>query len=242
MKPFNIVRNNIRLKARRCSVTETAMTQIYLQERLLARVASSEYGRNLILKGGLCMAMILGVHSRTTIDSDYNLKGIRLTEQGMLDLLEKIIIIDLNDGIKYHITGIDKNMPNKVYYGVEIRMKAMFWGIEYDMSIDIATGDYIVPEPTIYVHKSFITDDKIYIHMYTAESVVAEKLDTVVYYDTANTRGRDIYDILPALKRTARNADVKRYWEKYSQNYDYSKGLDFDEVMETIISFMEYIL
>ena len=83
MKPLNIVRNNIRQKARRCGVTEAAMTQVYLQERLIARVAHSEYGRNLILKGGLCMAMILGVHSRTTMDSDYNLKGIKLSEKGM---------------------------------------------------------------------------------------------------------------------------------------------------------------
>jgi Uncharacterized conserved protein len=101
MKPFNIVRNNIRLKARRCGVTEAAMTQVYLQERLIARVANSEYGRNFILKGGLCMAMILGVHSRTTMDSDYNLKGIKLTEKGILELLNEIILIDMNDGIQY---------------------------------------------------------------------------------------------------------------------------------------------
>lgn len=274
MKPFNIVRNNIKQKARRCGVTEAAMTQVYLQERLIARVASSEYGRNLILKGGLCMAMILGIHSRTTIDSDYNMQGIKLTEQGMLDLLNEIILIDLDDSIKYSIIGIDKNMPNKVYYGVEARMKAMFGGMEYDMSIDIATGDYIVPKPIMHVHKSFITDDEIHIHMYTAESIVAEKLDTVVYYDTANTRGkdfydiymlikmnklqrnilrqalsttfetrgRDIYDILPVLKRVSINADVKRYWERYSQSYDYSRKLEFNEVMRIIVSFFEVIL
>ena len=113
MKPLNIVRNNIRQKARRCGVTESAMTQVYLQERLIARVAHSEYGKNLILKGGLCMAMILGVHSRTTMDSDYNLKGIKLSEKGMLELLNEIIEINMNDGITYSIIGIDKNMPIK---------------------------------------------------------------------------------------------------------------------------------
>ena len=74
-------------------------------------------------------------------------------------------------------------------------MKALLGNVEYDMSIDIATGDYIVPEPTMmYIHSSFITDDEIHILMYTAESIVAEKLDTVVYYDTANTRGKDLLE------------------------------------------------
>jgi hypothetical protein len=49
MKPYNVLRNNIRQKARRSGMTEATMTQVYLQERYLVIIASLEYGKSFIL-------------------------------------------------------------------------------------------------------------------------------------------------------------------------------------------------
>ena len=95
------------------------------------------------------------------------------------------------------------------------------------LKIDISTGDAITPREVRYNFKLMLEKRSIELWAYNLETVLAEKLETVVFRATTNTRMRDFYDlhilnklygqsIVPADFRAALIATAKkRDTEKY---------------------------
>ena len=75
--------------------------QSFMLECLLIRIAGSKYKTNLILKGGFLLSIIAGLNSRTTMDIDTTLKGIKLTEDKVKEIFEDICSVDIDDDISY---------------------------------------------------------------------------------------------------------------------------------------------
>ena len=63
------------------------------------------------------------------------------------------------------------------------------------LKIDISTGDTITPAAISYRYKLMFEDRYIDLWAYNLETVLAEKIETVLSRSTANTRLRDFYDI-----------------------------------------------
>jgi len=63
------------------------------------------------------------------------------------------------------------------------------------LKIDISTGDAITPREVRYSFKLMLEDRSIDIWAYNLETVLAEKLETIITRTTTNTRMRDFYDI-----------------------------------------------
>jgi predicted nucleotidyltransferase component of viral defense system len=72
------------------------------------------------------------------------------------------------------------------------------------LKIDITTGDSIVPKEIEFKYKMLFEDQTIEILSYTLETVLAEKIETIIRRNISNTRARDFYDvyILYQLKQT----------------------------------------
>ena len=180
----------------------------YMMERFLERVSSSKYNGSFILKGGMLVAAFVGVEARATMDIDTTIKGIPVTIVDMERTITEISNIDLDDNVKFRIKKVSEIMDEAEYSGIRFSMDAVLDGAVIPLKIDISTGDVITPREIAYSYKLMFEDRTIPIMTYPIETVLAEKLETVISRSITNTRMRDFYDIHILLKSQNINADI----------------------------------
>ena len=181
--------------------------RIYLMERLLERVSLSQYRDNFVLKGGLLVSYLVGVDMRSTMDVDTTVKSLALNKGSAQRILEEIIAIDLEDGVVFRITKVQDIMEGHEYEGIRFMIECTIDKLKQTIKIDISTGDEITPRAIAYKLPLIIEDRSINIWAYNLETLLAEKLETVMVRAEANTRMRDFYDIHVLLKQDAVNVD-----------------------------------
>ena len=86
-------------------------------------------------------------------------------------------------------------MEEADYPGVRVSMETKFDGVITPLKIDISTGDVITPREIKYKFNLMLEDRTIEVWAYNLETVLAEKLETVISRNVTNTRMRDFYDI-----------------------------------------------
>ena len=89
----------IRNLAVKDQVSAQSLLQNFMLERLLERVSISKYKDGVILKGGMLIASLVGINSRTTMDMDATLRGYPLSEEMIRQALLDICAIHLEDGV-----------------------------------------------------------------------------------------------------------------------------------------------
>ena len=167
----------------------------YMMERFLARVACSEYRNNFILKGGMLVSAIVGVEARATMDIDATVRKITLTKDRAQEVITEIMKIDLEDGIYYDIKKVEDIMEEHDYSGVRFTVSVILEKLRDTIKIDISTGDEITPSAIEFSYPMMFDDEKLDIWSYNLETILAEKLETIVARSTLNTRMRDFYDV-----------------------------------------------
>ena len=167
----------------------------YMMERFLARIARSEYKNNFILKGGMLVSALVGIEARATMDIDTTVRMLPLTKDKAVEVITKIIKIDLDDGISYEIKKVEDIMEEHDYSGVRFTVAVTLEKLRDTIKIDISTGDEITPSAIEFSYPMMFDDEKLYIWSYNLETMLAEKLETVIARSTLNTRMRDFYDI-----------------------------------------------
>ena len=164
-------------------------------ERILVRISRSQYHDNFILKGGLLLSSISGIQSRTTMDMDTMLRGIDFGREKLETILKEILIIDVEDGIIFEILGIEDIREEDYYGGLRFKINGLLENIRNYLSIDISTDDVITPGEIEYRYKMIFEDEYILIKSYNAESILAEKFQTVLESNGVKGRMKDYYDI-----------------------------------------------
>ena len=167
----------------------------YIMERLLERISVSKYKDQFILKGGMLVSALVGLENRATMDIDTTVKNLPLNRDDVADILTDIMKIEVGDGIVFSITGISEIMDEAEYPGVRVMLEAQLDTMRTPLKIDISTGDVITPREIELEYKLMFENRTISLYAYTIETVLAEKLETVISRGTANTRLRDFYDL-----------------------------------------------
>ena len=198
----------IRNLSKEVGIEAHVLIRKYMMERFLERVSSSKYNGSFILKGGMLVAAFVGVEARATMDIDTNIKGIPVTIVDMERTITEISNIDLDDNVKFRIKKVSEIMDEAEYSGIRFSMDAVLDGAVIPLKIDISTGDVITPREIAYSYKLMFEDRTIPIMTYPIETVLAEKLETVISRSITNTRMRDFYDIHILLKSQNINADI----------------------------------
>ena len=169
--------------------------QNYMLERLLKRIAHSRYQGNFILKGGLLIASMVGLHSRATMDMGATIQNHPVNENSIKTMFEEIVSIPIDDDITFRFQGVEDIRKNDVYGGYRISLTANFSPMRVPLKLDITTGDKITPEAVEYKYPMMFNDGTLEIFAYNLETILAEKLETVISRGDQNTRPRDFYDI-----------------------------------------------
>ena len=167
----------------------------YMMERFLARIARSEYKNNFILKGGMLVSALVGVEARATMDIDTTVRMLPLSKDKAVEVITKIMKIDLDDGIAYEIKKVEDIMEEHDYSGVRFTVAVTLEKLRDTIKIDISTGDEITPSAIEFSYPMMFDNEKLYVWSYNLETLLAEKLETVISRSTLNTRMRDFYDI-----------------------------------------------
>ena len=198
----------IRNLSKEVGIEAHVLIRKYMMERFLERVSSSKYNGSFILKGGMLVAAFVGVEARATMDIDTTIKGIPVTIVDMERTITEISNIDLDDNVKFRIKKVSEIMDEAEYSGIRFSMDAVLDGAVIPLKIDISTGDVITPREIAYSYKLMFEDRTIPIMTYPIETVLAEKLETVISRSITNTRMRDFYDIHILLKSQNINVDI----------------------------------
>lgn len=172
----------------------------YMMERILERISILEYNNYFILKGGMLVTSLAGIAERSTIDMDITLKSIKSTKENINNIFEEIINIDLNDGVKFNIEKVSEIREEDNYYGYRISIISKIEKAKTPLKIDITTGDKITPSEIQYNYKLLLENRNINIFAYNKETLLAEKIETIISRNILNTRMRDFYDIYIILK------------------------------------------
>ena len=207
MKSATAVKAKIKNKAGGDSDKSQIMLRIYLMERLLERVSLSQYRDNFVLKGGLLVSSLVGVDMRSTMDVDTTVKSLPLNKMSAQKILEEIIAIEVDDGVVFRITKVQDIMEGHEYEGIRFMIECTMGKLKQTIKVDISTGDEITPRAVAYKLPLIIEDRSINLWAYNLETLLAEKLETIMVRAEANTRMRDFYDIHVLLKQDAVTID-----------------------------------
>ena len=186
------------------------LIRTFIMERFLERVALSPYKDKFILKGGMLVAAMVGLEARATMDIDTTMQALPLTMQGARKVIEEIIRTDVQDGVSFTVTKASEIMEEHDYPGIRFMLEASLDNLRQVIKIDISTGDVITPHPVSYSYRLMFEDRVISLWSYNLETLLGEKLETIMARETANTRMRDFYDVHVLTRQAAIDYRVLR--------------------------------
>lgn len=175
-----------------------AMTLIrnFIMERFLERISLSKYSGNLILKGGLLIASMVGLDNRATMDIDTTIRNYNLSAKDAERMMEDIIAVPLDDGTRFTVKSVESIMDEAEYPGIRFKLESALDTMKTPLKIDISTDDVITPKEVNYEYKLMFEERSIPLLAYNLETVLAEKMETIISRGTLNTRMRDYYDLM----------------------------------------------
>ena len=195
MKNAMQLKSTIKKISKEKGISAQLIMQNYMLERLLERISISKYQPNFILKGGFLIASIVGLDTRATMDMDATIKGLPVTEEHLLDMFTDICNIEIDDNVTFTFKSISSIRAKDEYSGYRISLTANYPPMSVPLKLDITTGDKITPREITYDFKLLLEDRTIQILSYNLETVMSEKIETVITRGDQNTRPRDFYDI-----------------------------------------------
>ena len=220
--------------------------QHYLIEEVLNLISKSSYRNSFIVKGGYLIGQMIGLDKRITMDLDVTLKGTSLNRDNLINIFEEIVS-NTTSVFSFTVDKLEPIRQDDIYGGFSIKLNATFDTLNEVIFIDVTTGDKITPREISYSMPSLFTNQTIDVWTYNLETVLAEKLETIISRGVASTRPRDRYDLFTLfklrknqidftiLKRAVENTSEKRNSKELIQNWknqvrgietsDYQKNL-----------------
>lgn len=184
-----------------------AVLQNFMLERLLERISISKYQDRIVLKGGMLIASMVGISSRTTMDMDATLRNFPVMEETISAAFLEICAIPLADEVLFTLDHVAPIREDDEYGGFRVSLLARFETIQTPLKIDVTTGDVITPEAVCYSFPSAFEDKRIEVWAYNLETILAEKIETILRRSVLNTRPRDFYDVFILTKTYRQSID-----------------------------------
>lgn len=207
IKTSRQLKDLIRNKAKGDSDKSALFIRNYGMERFLERVALSKYKDNFILKGGMLVSAMVGLENRATMDIDTTIRNFPLDAEHARNIVEEIAAVEIDDNIRFSIKDVSNIMDEAEYGGVRLSLDAFLDTMKIPLKVDISTGDAITPAEIEYRYKLMFEQRYISLWAYPLETVLAEKIETVLSRGVLNTRLRDFYDLY-ILQQTEMQIDT----------------------------------
>ena len=232
------IKGKIRSLAQKNNLSSQEVLQIYFFERFLDRLSKSQYKKNFVIKGGLLISSLIGIENRTTMDMDTTIKGIALQEERIKEIVEEIININVDDGIKFEFKSINYIREDDEYENFRVSLVAKVGKTKNPMKLDLTTGDAITPSEIEYSYPCIFSKEAIKIMAYPLETVLAEKYETIIRRNITTTRMRDFYDLYTLYNLKKEEIDYGILKEAIKRTSSKRQSLeimaDYEEIIEDI--------
>ena len=197
----------IKNMAKSKNISAQIVLQNFMLERLLERISVSSYRENFILKGGFLIAALVGLDTRATMDMDATVKGMPVNPSTIMKMFEEICAIEVDYDVTFAITRIEEIRERDEYTGFRLTLEALYQPMAVPLKIDITTGDKITPKEIVYEFRLMLEQRSISVLAYNLETILAEKLETIISRGDQNTRPRDYYDVYIIRRLQWKNVD-----------------------------------
>jgi len=240
----------IKNESNKTDVEANSLLQFFMMERFLERISLSKYRENVILKGGFLIAAMIGIDMRTTMNIDTTIKGIPVNQEGIQRMVMEMSEISVDDNVVFEFLSIKPIRHIGGYEDFRVGIVAKFFTMTVPLKLDITTGDTIIPREIAFPYKLMFERRDIMIMAYNLNTVLAEKIESILARNVANTRARDYYDVYILIKTKIDEVDmaevraairekaIERGTEIYFDEYekylvDIEESLDLREVWNT---------
>ena len=213
--------------AKESGLTQLELYQRFMFERILERISVSKYNNNFILKGGLLLSAMLGIKSRSTRDMDISIKGIDVSEEKMVQVLNEILSLNIEDGVRFEIVDVTDIRADDEYGGNKYHLVGRLENLKVALDIDISTGDEITPRELNYEYISIFENKKIYIDTYNIETILAEKIETILRIGKYNARIKDYYDVYFFLMKLRKDINLEIFKQALNNTLTKREALDY---------------
>ena len=236
MKTSTQLKALVRNLSKEKNVEAEIILRNFMLERLLERIAASKYRNNFILKGGMLIAAMVGIDTRTTMDLDATIKARTLDKSEVAAIISDILGVSVDDGVILTFKSIEEIHEEADYPGYRISIEAVLDKTRQTIKVDITTGDFVTPREVEYNFKLMFEDRTISIMAYNLETVLAEKFETVITRGVTNTRMRDFYDIYILTVTQSLDADTFRaaLEKTVEKRHTVAQMVDSESVIRTI--------
>lgn len=221
--------------AKENGISVQEVLQNYMFERFLERLSKSDYKEKFIIKGRILLSSIMGINIRTTMDIDANITGMNFEKSAIEEMINKITNVKIDDDVTFEI---DKNMPIKEdneYGGYKFKIIARLSNLRVPFGVDISTGDLMTPRAIEYNYKTILEDENISLYTYNYETIIAEKLETILKRNTANSRMKDYYDLYYFVTYKWNDIDISTLKTAIDTTFKHRKSEEHLEQFNTII-------
>lgn len=138
---------------------------------------------------------MIGIDLRSTMDMDTTIQGIPVTEDVIRKVITEICQVNLNDSVVFELCTIKPIHELGAYEDFRVGLQASLLGMRIHLKVDITTGDVITPKEIVYNFPLMFENRSIYIKAYNVNTVLAEKIESILARNISNTRARDYYDV-----------------------------------------------
>lgn len=221
------VKDKLRNISNEKNINFNAVLKFYMYDRFIERLSKSKYRDNFVLKGGFYLSSLFGIENRSTIDIDAAIRKAKFTEDNLLKMITEIINVDVDDNVVFKINETSSIRDEDEYGGLRVTIDFQLENVKDKFHIDMATGDPIYPRPDSYNYKSLIEKKTYQVWTYTAETVLAEKLETILNKLDTSSRMKDYYDIylihkfkFNKINKTKFRGAVEKTFKKRNFNTD----------------------
>ena len=176
-------------------------------ERAIARLqASSELAEHLVFKGGF---VLLKRHESLRFTRDADVLAVSISKSALVSRLKKALLADLDDGFWYGDIK-EQEINDQGEYGA-FRFNFAFQIGTPDLEkihklsrlhIDVGFSDRLPKMPNRELMKSLLPyEEPVSWRIYPIEYIVAEKIQTLYERGSANSRAKDIFDLIYLIPR-----------------------------------------
>lgn len=194
------VKDKLKTIAKQRNVDFNLVMRFYMYDRFMERLVTSKYKNNFILKGGFYLSKLFGIDNRNTIDIDTAIQNTELDKENIKNIINEILNIDTNDNVIFLLEEITPIREEDEYGGLRVTVIFKLDNIKDKFHIDIATGDPIYPGPKYYNYQTLINNKEYEVLTYSIETILAEKIETILSKLEKSSRMKDYYDIYMIYK------------------------------------------
>ena len=186
---------DLRSRARAEGRPTDELLVLYVLERFLYRLSVSPHQDRLILKGGMLLAALN--QRRPTRDVDLLATAVANDVDTIAALVRGIAMIEIDDGVVFDADRMTTQQirEHDLYAGVRVVVPASVDRAQQSLRVDVNVGDPVIPEPQRIAYPALL-GEPFQLIGYPIETVLAEKLVTMVALGDTTTRERDFADVL----------------------------------------------